>query len=150
MPGPEEEQETVRSIYRAFLNEGKTEREIADALNARKVITDLGRAWTRGTVHQILTNEKYIGNSVYHRTSFKLKRKHVLNPPEMWIRADKAFPAVVDPEHFAQVQEAILARARRYSDEEMLHAEREPSQDGQVPEDGCERRDREVVVAVDR
>ena len=125
VPGPEEEQETVRSIYRAFLNEGKTEREIADALNARKVITDLGRAWTRGTVHQILTNEKYIGNSVYHRTSFKLKRKHVLNPPEMWIRADKAFPAVVDPEHFAQVQEAILARARRYSDEEMLHALKE-------------------------
>ena len=95
-PGPEEEQETVRWIYRAFLEEGKTEREIAQELNARKVLTDLGRPWTRGTVHQVLTNEKYIGNNVYHRTSFKLKRKHVLNPPEMWIRADGAFPAVVD------------------------------------------------------
>ena len=120
MPGPEAEQEIVRSIYRAFLDEGKTEREIADRLNAEKVTTDLGRAWTRGTVHQVLTNEKYIGNNVYHRTSCKLKRKHVINPPEMWIRADNAFPAVVDPALFARVQEAILARAKRYSDEEML------------------------------
>lgn len=121
VPGPEEEQEIVRGIYRAFLD-GKTEREIADALNEKKILTDLGRAWTRGTIHQILTNEKYIGNSVYHRTSFKLKRKHILNPPEMWIRSDKAFPAVVDPALFAQAQVAILARAKRYSDEEMLTA----------------------------
>ncbi len=92
VPGPEEEQEVVRGIYQAFLD-GKTEREIADTLNKKKILTDLGRAWTRGTIHQILTNEKYIGNSVYHRTSFKLKRKHILNPPEMWIRSDKASKA---------------------------------------------------------
>lgn len=121
-PGPEDEQAIVRWIYSAFLDEQRTERQIADALNERKVPTDLGRAWTRGTVHQILTNEKYIGNNVYHRTSFKLKRKHILNPPEMWIRSDNAFPAVVDAGIFARVQELILARARRYTDAEMLDA----------------------------
>src|SRR5581483_3030346 len=121
-PGPEEEQETVRWIYRTFLDDGRTEREIADQLNAREILTDLGRQWTRGTVHQILTNEKYIGNNLYHRTSCKLKCKHVVNPPEMWIRSDGAFPAIVDPMVFAKVQGVILARARRYSDEEMLHA----------------------------
>ncbi|MGA3008592.1 MAG: recombinase family protein, partial [Opitutaceae bacterium] len=124
-PGPVEEQETVRWIYHTFLHEDKTERQIAEILNSRKILTDLGRQWTRGTVHQILTNEKYIGNNVYHRTSFKLKRKHVQNPPEMWIRADQAFPAVVDPEVFIKVQEAILARAKRYSNEEMLHTLKE-------------------------
>jgi len=120
--GPEEEQKIVRWIYQAFLEDKMTEREIADQLNIRKVPTDFGRAWNRGTVHQILTNEKYIGNSVYHRTSFKLKRKHILNPPEMWIRSDRAFQAVVDSGLFVRVQEAILARAKRYSDEEMLQA----------------------------
>jgi len=125
VPGPEEEQEIVRWIYRVFLEDEQTEREIADQLNARKIPTDLGRTWTRGTVHQILTNEKYIGNSVYHRTSFKLKRKHVLNPPEMWIRSDHAFKAVVDPVLFAKVQEAIIARARRYTNDEMLQALKE-------------------------
>ena len=121
-PGPEDEQGLVRWIYSAFLDEQRTERQIADALNERKVPTDLGRAWTRGTVHQILTNEKYIGNNVYHRTSYKLKRKHILNPPEMWIRSDSAFPAVVDPGVFARVQELVLARARRFTDGEMLNA----------------------------
>lgn len=122
VPGPESEQDVVRSIYRMFLAEGKSEREIADHLNSRKVTTDLGRAWTRGTIHQVLTNEKYIGHNVYHRTSCKLKRKHVVNPREMWIRANNVYPAIVDPGIFAQVQEAILARSKRFSDAEMLSA----------------------------
>jgi hypothetical protein len=50
-------------------------------------------------VHQILTNEKYIGNNVYHRTSCKLKKKHVVNnPPDKWIRADGVFEGIVEPE----------------------------------------------------
>ena len=122
VPGPEEEQEVVREIYRVFVTTGKPEREIAATLNAQNIVTDLGRPWSRGTVHQVLTNEKYIGNNVYHRTSFKLKRKHVANPPEMWIRNERAFPAVVDPLLFAQAQEIILARAKRYSNDEMLHS----------------------------
>lgn len=123
-PGPAEEQEIVRSIYRSFLD-GKSEREIAADLNARKILTDLERPWTRGTVHQVLTNEKYIGHNLYHRTSCKLKRKHVTNPPEMWIRSDNAFPAVVDPIVFARVQEVVLARAKRFSNDEMLAALRD-------------------------
>ena len=73
--------------------QGRT--EIADVLNAEGHHTDLGRPWTRGTVHQVLTNEKYIGNNVYNRVSFKLKKKRVVNPPDMWIRADGAFESVV-------------------------------------------------------
>ncbi len=123
--GPEDEVETVRRIYRMFLDETLTEREIAGRLNAEGRRTDLGRAWTRGTVHQILTNEKYIGNNVYHRTSFKLKRKHVVNPPDMWIRNAGVFAATVAVQDYLRVQEIILARARRYTDEEMLEKLRE-------------------------
>jgi DNA invertase Pin-like site-specific DNA recombinase len=118
--GPDEEIANVRWVYKVFLEDKLTEREIADRLNAKGVQTDLGRPWTRGTIHQLLTNEKYLGNNVYHRTSFKLKRQHVVNPPEMWIRADRAFPAVVDPALFAKAQEIILARCKRYTDDEML------------------------------
>jgi DNA invertase Pin-like site-specific DNA recombinase len=122
VPGPDSEQAIVREIYWAFVKDAKSEREIAARLNAQSILTDLGRPWSRGTVHQVLTNEKYIGHNVYHRTSFKLKRKHVTNPPDMWIRAENVFPAVVDPLLFAQAQEMILARAKRYSDDEMLAA----------------------------
>ncbi len=120
VPGPEEEVATVRWMYDAFLNEHLTEREIADRLNGRGLKTDLGRAWTRGTVHQVLTNEKYIGHNVYHRTSFKLKRKHVANPEPMWIRAEGAFAAIVPAELFWRAQGIIEARARQWSDDDML------------------------------
>lgn len=53
------------------------ERQITNELNARDIVTDLGRTWTRGTAHQILINKKYIGNNVWNRVSFKLKKKHV-------------------------------------------------------------------------
>jgi DNA invertase Pin-like site-specific DNA recombinase len=62
--GPEQEVLVVRGIYRAFLDESKLESEIAAGLNAQGLLTDFGRVWTRGTVHEVLTNEKYIGNNV--------------------------------------------------------------------------------------
>jgi DNA invertase Pin-like site-specific DNA recombinase len=119
-PGPEEEVKIVRWIYQAFVNEGKNELEIARALNSQGVLTDFGRAWTRATIHQVLTNEKYIGNNVYHRTSFKLKLKHVVNPQEEWIRADGTFEGIIEPSLFHTAQGIILARSRKLSNDEML------------------------------
>jgi DNA invertase Pin-like site-specific DNA recombinase len=120
VPGPQEEIDTVRSIYKMFVHEGKSELDIASWLNARGVRTDLGRYWTRGTVHQVLINEKYIGNNIFNKSSFKLKKKRVKNPPDMWIRTDGAFDAIVDSQIFYQAQGIILERNRRYSNEEML------------------------------
>jgi DNA invertase Pin-like site-specific DNA recombinase len=120
VPGPANEVETVRWMYRAFVEEGKLEREIAANLNARGIATDLGRPWTRGTVHQVLINEKYVGNNVWNRGSFKLKKKRVRNSPAMWIRADGAFEAVVDRDLFEAAQAIIRERSCRLSNEEML------------------------------
>ena len=44
VPGPPEEVDTVRWMYRSFVTEGKPEGEIADILNERGVMTDLGPA----------------------------------------------------------------------------------------------------------
>lgn len=99
--GPDEEIAIVREIFLAFVEDGKSETEIAEALNARRILTDLGRAWTRGTVHQILINEKYIGNNVWNRSSFKLKKRRVRNDPETWVRAEGVFEGIVDPDLFA-------------------------------------------------
>ena len=120
VPGPVDEIDVVRWIYDEFTHKGRREAEIAADLNARGIVTDLGRPWNRNTVHQVLTNEKYIGNNVYNRTSFKLKKKHVRNTPEMWVRSDGAFDAVVSPADFFTARGIIQERARRVSDEEML------------------------------
>ncbi|MBZ9797761.1 recombinase family protein [Mesorhizobium sp. ES1-4] len=120
IPGPEQEVDIVREVYRKFIAENRSELEIAQALNARGVISDLGRPWTRGTVHQLLINEKYIGNNVWGRTSFKLKQSHVQNPDDAWIRADGVFEPIVDKESFIRAQSIIAARSERLSDEAML------------------------------
>ena len=36
-------------------------------------------------VHQVLTNEKYIGNNLYNRTSTKLQTPRVVNKPTEWV-----------------------------------------------------------------
>lgn len=118
--GPAEEIEVVRRIYALFVTDETMESEIAAGLNAQGILTDYGRAWNRGTVHQVLTNEKYIGNNVYSRTSCKLKKKHVNNPPADWVRADGVYAGIVAPELFLKAQEIILARSRKYTNEEML------------------------------
>jgi DNA invertase Pin-like site-specific DNA recombinase len=120
VPGPDDEVRIVRHIYRQFLDERRSEREIAQQLNAANILTDRGMAWTRGTVRELLTNEKYVGTNVFNRISFKLKKKRVHNPPEMWVRAEDAFDAIVDAAAFHTVRGILLARRRRLSDDEML------------------------------
>jgi DNA invertase Pin-like site-specific DNA recombinase len=122
VPGSAEEVETVRWMYRMFVDAGKSEREIAALLNERGIATDLNRPWTRGTVHQILINEKYLGNNVWNRISYKLKKKRVRNAPDMWIRADGVFPAIVDRDVFHVAQTIIRARFFRLTDDEMLES----------------------------
>ncbi len=122
VPGPPEERAVVQRIYRLFVREGCTETEIAAELNHATIPSATGEPWTRGTVRQVLTNEKYVGNNVYNRVSFKLKKKMVENPPEMWVRRDAAFEAVVDLGEFAAAQKIIVERHIRVTDEELLAA----------------------------
>lgn len=120
IPGPPEEVATVHWIYQRFVEAGYSEAEIADQLNREGLLNDLNRRWTKGGVHQVLTNEKYIGNNVWNRSSFKLKQEHVCNHPDQWIRADNAFPALVDQVLFAAAQDIIQSRSYRMPDIEML------------------------------
>jgi len=120
VPGPAEEVEIVRWVYRTFVDDRKTERDIAGILNQRGFLTDLARPWSRGTVHQILINEKYIGNNIWNRTSFKLKKKHLRNGPETWLRSDGAFEPLVERPVFEAAQAIIRERSQRFSDDELL------------------------------
>jgi DNA invertase Pin-like site-specific DNA recombinase len=120
VPGPEHEVTVVQEIYDQFVTQGKTERQIAEDLNDRGIIGEYGRPWTRGTVHQILTNPKYIGANLFNRRSFKLKRKRVKNPVDMWIWRDDAFQPIVSVEQFQAARTIIEARHQHLSNEELL------------------------------
>lgn len=120
VPGPEEEIEIVRWIYKAFVEDEWSERQIADDLNRRGIVTDFGREWTRSTVNQVLINEKYIGTNVFNRRSFKLKERRINNPESEWVKKEGAFEAVVDPRYFYTAQGMIRERNRKVSNDEML------------------------------
>lgn len=120
MPGPESEIRIVNLIYNWFIEESLNEYEIAARLNAMCVHTDLDREWTRATVREVLTNEKYIGNNLYNRVSFKLKKMRVVNTPDMWIRKEGAFESIIPSETFYTAQGIMRARAQRYSNEELI------------------------------
>lgn len=120
VPGAPVEIETVQWMYRAFVEEGKLEQEIADLLNSRHVSTEDGRSWTRGRVHQVLTNPKYVGDNVWNRMSYKLKKLRIRNEPEMWVRSNGAFEPIVERHLFDAAQAIIQNRSRRMSEEDML------------------------------
>ena len=119
-PGPDEEIAVVREIFDRFTRRKETEAEIAASLNGRGILSDLQRPWTRATIRQILTNPKYVGTNVYNRRSFKLKKKRVMNPPEMWITKEGAFQPLVAADDFAMAQTITEARNLHLSDDELL------------------------------
>lgn len=120
IPGPDDEIKVVNRIYDMFIEDGKPEFVIASELNRKNIPAENGQQWTRCKIHQILTNEKYIGNNVYNRTSGRLKTRSIRNPQEMWVRCDGAWEPVVATEKFEAAKSIIEARAVQYSDDELL------------------------------
>ncbi|WP_280952546.1 recombinase family protein [Mesorhizobium sp. WSM3859] len=119
VPGPKEEVLTVRWMFNQFVK-GKTEAEIAAALNARGLVTERGRPWTKACVATILTGEKYIGNSVWNRISHRLLHDRVRNPPSAFVRADNVIEPLVTRALFERAQAIRRARAYLKPDEELL------------------------------
>lgn len=118
--GPESEVETVKRIFTSFVSEGKYFGEIAAELNAEQIRTTRGLHWSGITIGKVLANEVYAGNLIFNRSSYKLKRKRVDNPRDMWIRYDEAFPPVVAPEMFAKAQEMMRSRRGQRTDQEAI------------------------------
>jgi len=119
VPGPPEEQAVVRTIYTEFIA-GRSEREIAQALNERGVFLEPERPWSCATVRQVLTNEKYVGCNVFNRRSFKLKQRRVKNPEDIWVRHPGSFEPIVPQELFDAARDVLARRSVRISDEALL------------------------------
>ena len=120
IPGPPEEISIVGEIFRLYASRRCSPADIARTLNKRGVAWVGGRPWTRYVIRDMVTNPKYIGCNVSNRRSGKLASKRSWNPPEMWIRRDHAFEALVKPALYKRAQKAAAVRAMRHSDEQLL------------------------------
>jgi hypothetical protein len=120
VPGPADEIRIVHHVYDLFIDQKESLKDIAKALNAQGVPNEFGRAWSAMVVRGLLSNEKYIGNAVYNRTSRKLDRNWRRNPRAEWIRGVGAYEAIVLPQRFQEAQRQLKENARISTDNEML------------------------------
>jgi len=120
--GPDKEVEGVRTIYRLFMRShgrlGPT--AIARELDRKGVEFIPGRTWDKYWVSRILRNPRYAGYNVWNRKGQKLRGPQVHNPPEQWVVVPNAFPAIIPPKCFQNVQELIKNRPRKFSEEYLL------------------------------
>lgn len=112
----DEEAETVKEIYRLYLEEGLGCRTISAVLNQEKRKTKLQCAWNSKGVRRILTNPIYCGHYINHKYEIEdyLTGKQVQIPPSENFHHDRPEWAIVSPERFHQVQEQLNVRRRQY------------------------------------
>jgi DNA invertase Pin-like site-specific DNA recombinase len=120
IPGPKEEISVVEEIFDLFTADRKSPGQIAKALNGRGIKTDLGRAWTRNSVYQLLINPKYIGANVFNRRSCKISERPRRNPAPLWIYREHAFEPIIPLAKFTRAQELVRRRSEFLTDQQLL------------------------------
>jgi DNA invertase Pin-like site-specific DNA recombinase len=120
VPGPKEEVDVVREVFRLYATQRWSPAKIARLLNARGLKGEDGKVWTRFRIRDMVTNPKYIGANIGSRYSERLCSRRVVNPPGKWVRRDNAFPAIVDPKLFQKSVSVSVARRNHFTDQELL------------------------------
>jgi hypothetical protein len=123
--GPPQEVKVVRWMYEQVVKHRRGYSWLSKDLNSRGIPCGPGGIWTDSRVKHILTNESYIGNSVYNRTSSRLGTKQRQNPPEEWIRVEGTHPAIIDARTFRRAQVLVKGLCTRPSNEFGLNALRD-------------------------
>ena len=122
VPGPADEVDCVREIYRLFLEEKRTVHGIAQELNRRNTKYFGNSKWDLTAVLKILSHPKYTGYNVFGRTSQKLYTAAIRVPKSEWICTPNAFAPLVDEATFQQAQLLLRGRTINKSNEELLEA----------------------------
>jgi len=120
VPGPQEERAIVQEIYRKFVEERQSMRQIVSDLNAQQVPWTDGLRWTPTVVKRILSHPKYIGSLVFNRSEKKLHSRARPTTRAKWIVIPNAFAGIVDPQLHAAAQRRLASFPRHKSDEQMI------------------------------
>jgi DNA invertase Pin-like site-specific DNA recombinase len=118
-PGAPDQIEVVKWIFQRYLRD-KSQASIARELNRRGIPTDLGGQWRPHMIGRLLSNEAYVGASVYNRVAEKLGAKRTLNPKDLWIRSEGAIEPLIERDVFRRVKEIREERRVEIPEQEML------------------------------
>ena len=138
IPGPAHEVETVRLIFRLALERGYRTKRITRYLNDLGIRFAGGKPWICATVNNLLRNPKYVGCSVWGRSSSRLHTRVRRTPKSEWVVKENVFAPIIDGTTFEKVQ--ILISKRRWTDKQILDGLREVWQrEGSVTQDVLSR-----------
>jgi DNA invertase Pin-like site-specific DNA recombinase len=120
VPGPANEIQTVKDIYRMYISERRSLCSIARKLNSNGVLRPGHSKWDFSGVRMILTHPKYVGCAVFGQVSKKLNTPAVKVPKTEWVLRPGAFEPIVDPATFADAQKALGRHRCQRTDDDLL------------------------------
>jgi hypothetical protein len=120
VPGPAQEVQVVKEIYRMLVNGRLSVYAIARELNRRHVSNINDSEWDYQAIYAILTNPKYTGCHIFGRTTSKLSTPTVRLPRSEWVLTPGAFEPLVDSATFSEAQEILQERTVNKSDKDLL------------------------------
>jgi len=120
VPGPQKEVQTVRWVFAEFATTDVSISALAAKLNAEGILNNAGRPWRIKGVRAMLSNEKYIGNNVFGKTSYRLRLRRIKRHPGQWVRAEEVFKPIVDKEVFQLAQNKLRRLKPRVTSFELL------------------------------
>jgi DNA invertase Pin-like site-specific DNA recombinase len=120
VPGPADEIQVVRDIYRMLISEKRTVHAIARELNQGGVEYDGKSKWDYQAVYAVLSHPKYAGCHVFGQTSSKLYTPVVRLPKSAWVLTPGAFEPVVDQASYSEAQRILQGRTINQSNQELL------------------------------
>ena len=113
------EAETVRKIF-SWYEQGWSIVRIKKELESSRIPSPRGkRRWAVRTISDMLSNEKYAGDSAYGKTTMAEypSMKQVRNDHDQVSRSENHHPAIIDQSLFDRVQELRLLRTNMETDE---------------------------------
>lgn len=109
VPGPRNEVRMVRAIFRWFIEEKLSLRDIAFRMNGLGIKFPNGNTWDHQNVRNVISLPKYTGIHVYGRRSMKLMSKSIPVNPEGWTVNQAAWKPIISSRTFSKAQERIAS-----------------------------------------
>ena len=119
VPGPQNEIDCIREIFRMYVNERRSTTYIARRLNEAG-ISHGESPWNYQAVRVILGHEKYAGSMVWGRSTQKLTGHIVSVPREKWLLQKNVVEPIVDRRTFDAAQKIHDGKAHNTSDQALL------------------------------
>ena len=104
----EREAEIIKLIFNMYKN-NHSYVEICSELNLRGYKTKRNKNFSKNSIHDILVNEKYIGNYTFGYGN-RAKKRGQPNPD--MIRIEGGMPVIIDKDLFFEIQEKMKGRKR--------------------------------------